>query len=994
MNAPGTRTENGTESRSEREALSVRGLKTLPGVPVRESDVDGDLLERMTDEAHGMRPDGPGVPEALSVQGVKIRRCVIIRESDVDRDLLEGLMDQTYRMCLHWPGVREALELGLTPYDDPDGVDGAVRIHAEGHRAVSFVRHGTLFVIWGGSAASENEAGENAFTSHLARMVLAFRPEDLFVSTFSRLTRSQNVQGRLRAALINAGTSIHCGSQVIDLATEYGRMMWDVLCLVYSMERDQIERRLVLGQVFAARRGAWLLSSAAVPPGYELEECDGRKHLRVTNDPEEIDRVRRMIAILASKGTARAKMDAIGALGVTRTRNVPGGTETYAANDASNPTNTIRTLNSYLDLYRRGETVFRRPVPRSFDRLEEVGGFPISRDDPDAQPMIRVPIPVGLPSGGWAPDAVFEAWEAEMGRASSSNSNPGGSGHSRVKPLSGTCLYVDAAREWKLMSDGHSCYVLRSRPVNPTRRHRGWDARKGESTVEAKFRAAELHRSIADAIREALRGGCEIQVTEAEVAVSDDGHAEVVFLDEGTKRAFLEDQIEKLLVQTEKYAELAATSESNLLAGEYHRQAEEVAKKIEGLHVRLSTASEGRPAPETMVVHGRTLFKALDTLSSIETTAPRKVAHAVRTVLNDLRWELHDEVARWTLDVHLPTTEGLAILRGVSGEIRRRSRARPYRADKIAKEVDRKLLDLVAEGAGATQVLAAIDRLGVQAGSMRLGLAMKAIDMPAATRRVVQTHPIPEVRQVLVRDHLGQQLPQSFSPGWVALVRQAFAAWEDIPVRPRWVTVAQPVVDHLGEHGGPLAPVDLARAIGMSRVDRLIARLGYRQVDGQLYRVDDSPRLVREQEGLLVGLTCSACSSARWEVVGLPEFYGLVCRSCHTSADGKRFPASYLAWKTTRPLGAAMRAAAVDPATKLKYMPTGVFTLRQWADAAGVAPGALQAFRDRLLADGRIKELEPDPGRSSPGMAPRRYRRTAQLQEGPPAADAEVHDAA
>lgn len=568
----------------------------------------------------------PHANESALVGNHDIERIMVIRESDDDLLLLEGLMDQTYRTFQDRPAVTEARTLGLTPYTDPDGVPG-VRVHkVPQHRAVSFTRAGTLFLIWGGSARKENAAGLNAFVEQLATYIDRFKPTELLVTTFSRLVRSQSHQGRLRGALVRAGTIVCAGSQRIEMHNNGGRLTWDVLSMVSSVERDDIERRLMLGGLFAARRGQCMLSESAVLHGYELvDDGAGNRVVSLTNDGEEIARVRRMITVLASKGTGREKTRRLQGLGLRRIRNALGGTEVLDVKDFSDSSSLITTLNGHGDIYRTGTYRYRRTISDEYGD-GDVAGYPIKHQDGGTK-YVEVEMPLGLPQQGWATEAIFDAWDAEVARLASKSSGP--LRGAMRKPLSGVCAFTEGDKEYALTSDGRHRYLLRQRSVDPERKAPGWDSSKRSSSIVARLHAQQLHTSIADAVRRALTEGSSFELMDAATAVDDEGHAHVVYIDEATRRACYLARQDRLRRDLERTAQLAVTTTNDLLQQHYAEQAETLAQQLSDTVKALEAKQVPRQIPNHFTVHGRTLLTALDNLANAEGSLDADVADAV-----------------------------------------------------------------------------------------------------------------------------------------------------------------------------------------------------------------------------------------------------------------------------------------------------------------------------------------------------------------------------
>lgn len=924
---------------------------------------------------HDNAPAG-GEDETFSIElpGTPVKRIFSIRESDDVRELLLGMMDQTYQMFRHCPGVAEAMQLGLVPYEQPEEVDGAVRIRSQGHRAVAFVRAGTLFIIWGGSAASEDERGNNAYTKYLTRMIKHYRPTEVYTATFSRLVRNIALQGELRSALVEARTVVQCGGQEIPMGSEQGRLIWDVETIVQSMERDQIERRMVLGQVFAARRGLW--GDRPAPFGYEVTETPEGLRLQLSSDPAVIDSARKMIQVLASRSTARAKLSALAQLGVTTHVNVHGGREARPIDQVAQPSSVLRTLHGYLEFYRHGRWTFRRAVPR-FDGIEEIAGVPVQFDE-EGIAFVEVHIDVETPDGGWADSNIFDLWAAECDRTHE-RSTGGGDHHARVKPLTGMGTWGDGDFEYRLLSDGRDAYVLRRRPHDPNRPRDGWDSHKAESEQVASFDSATLHQQLADNIEAALTDGHEIELRDAEIAVFDDGTAEILYVDEATRRAQLSDHLDTLRKRAERQAKLASGAGSDFLAETYHGQARQTATEVEAVTARLAQLDRNvqQAPPDTLVVHGRTVLDALHTLRQIETTTSREVAQAIRSVLSDLRWQLDGDAAHWSVNVNLATSQGLAILRGVSGELPRYCRIPRERALRHRDAAADLFVRSLAEGDWDHAIGTVDECVNVRVTQALLARGLDRAGMPYNVQRYATTHPVTDVTELLVGDALNQDVSSHHDPAWVELIRTAATRWGQRSVynsaRSAWAVRRETELTQLD----PVTPRRFEELTAPAR-NGLLRVLGVRPTRGNaLLPFDpraDSPQLAAvAPDGLLLP-TCP-CGSTDWLVIRLPEYSGLLCRSCW-HANGIRFPSTYDGWRHRSGLAGSLQKRQSRPAT-LQF-PAGEFTLKEWADTAGLYRRSVAWIRRRWIMDGLLEEAGLDPRHQGPGMRPMLYRLTAE----------------
>ncbi|MGM0819446.1 MAG: hypothetical protein ACQETV_08660 [Actinomycetota bacterium] len=906
-----------------------------------------------------------------------IAEAFFIRESDDDIHLLEGMLQQTLGRYRDRPGVAQALELGMAPYLQPDEIDGVMAMRGKGYRAVAYVRHGTLFVLWGGSAAKETSEGDNPFVSYAARLVEAFKIQQLYVSNFSRLVRSQRVQGRLRAALIDARTQVHCGGHVIEMASGHGQLMWDVLAMVYSLERDAIELRLVLGQVYAAVRGQW--PNTPPPHGYELVAADGGVKLAVSQDPEEITRTRRMIEALASAGTARQKLDRLGDLGVRMYTNVRGGPVDLPASEVGQPSTSLRTLNDRLEFYRDQRWVYRRVVPPSLG-LDEIAGRPVEVDA-NGQRFIEVNVPVDTPPDGWASKELFEAWDAERRRchATALGHSGGGRQRSQRKPLTGMCHYRRGDLEYRLTSDGKHAYTLRRRRYDPERTHQGWDGHKPNSELVLKIDAAQLHQRLAEGITAALTDGHSVELSDGVTTVDDHGYADVIFVDDATRRQQTRDRITELEARLNRLAELAADAGDTTLAAAYHQRAKDADAELVELRRRLDQPPSATEVPDTLVVHGRTILTALETLRGVETTTEPEIADAIGTVLADLEIEGDENAVTWRVDVRLPTNRGLAILRGVTGTITTPQRPTRYVHLQHRDDAAEALIESLAAGETTGAIQAAAAQHPVAFGAALLKRALDSIGIPDATRRILLAHPNPAFRQIIVTDALSRHLPDDYDPAYLAAVRHVAADPPPLSLPANRASAAsrQRLLDVL-DPDTPQSIRDLREAAGLARNQRIPARLGYsaaRRTDPTAYRPhQDNPQIASTHPHGFLARRCPRCQAATWRMVKLPELHGALCTHCLTH-DEVTYPASYLTWQQDRPLGVAATDHAAKQRARMERIPDGPHTLLDLRNACGAQPEGTNLLKD-ALANGYLEDLGTDPAHSGPGMPPRRYQLT------------------
>lgn len=947
---------------------------------------------------------GPLVVNAAS----PVQRMFAVRESDNDHELLAGMLDQTLRQYRDVPGVEEAIALGLDPYLHPDRYDDVVlHISTAQDRAVSFVRHGTLFLIWGGSAARTDDRGENPFVEHVARTVKLFGIDHLYVSNFSRLVRSQDVQPKLRRHLVEQGTRVYCGAHTLEMANDQGRLIWDVLAMVFSMERDAIEQRLMIGQIFAARQGLW--PSLPPPVGYEIVDDGNGARLRVSEDPEEQRRARQMIAVMASEGTARQKFTRLEAIGIKLYRNVDGGREPFAPSEAREPANALSAFHARLKLYRDGQWTYRRRLPRNTS-VDEVAGVPVQYDDTeDGRPFVEIPVPVGVPEEGWADDATFAAWEAERGRRSRDGGG-GGAEHPYVKPLSGLSHYRRDDFEYALGSDGRDAYVLRRRPFDPETYGRGWDAEKRASEQIFKVDSRRLHTSISDGIEGALTGGHDLTLLDAAVEATDDGYAEILFLDPATRRAERDRKTAELTVKRDRAMDLAVQTEQAAVRARYHEQAEELSRRITELEAEIIDPPAGPPsAPVTVIVYGRTILAALEQLRSSDMRVERRFAAALRTVVTDLTFEVADDTLHWSLDLRLPTSEGLAVLRGIRGSVDGFGRPPRYRYEKNREAASNAFLDALADGGGFSEAVTAAKQHHVAPSVSLIWTALNRHGIRSDDARgiLLSQHPSFDVARLLLCDALGRPQPSDLDPDWVAYlhtVADGEVASINLGAAKGWAQRRLAVLDSL-DPAAPRTIPEIADRVGVAR-GKIPRLLGYDNIgkgpgirELRPRNEPSSPVIATydpdEQPLRFTPRACAHCHAAELMPLFVPDIRGLLCRHCLRIAeqpDLPAMPASYRHWLEQVPISTHLRWYQCDPDVVNQAIPDGPFTARQWWERAGGRARRINDLIESYLADGLLEALDPDPDSVEVGMPPKRYQLTERGRATIPTADPESRE--
>lgn len=243
----------------------------------------------------------------------RVEHLVIARESDTqDLPMLEGMILQTLGKYPHLPGHAKLVELAAQPVSTPEVVDHVT--HEEGStRAIEFEVDGTVCLYSRGTAAGADSSGDNGFSKIVARLLARYRPENVYVATFSRLVRSHYFAHDVFKVLNDNHITLWDGvSDPIRCWQPAGRMRWQMLVMFVDMERESILLRTTLGKLARHRRGQWVQTYRSLPLGYMLEND------RLVPRPGIHDTVNKAIRAIGTPGTDMHEvMRALGDIGVS-----------------------------------------------------------------------------------------------------------------------------------------------------------------------------------------------------------------------------------------------------------------------------------------------------------------------------------------------------------------------------------------------------------------------------------------------------------------------------------------------------------------------------------------------------------------------------------------------------------------------------------------------------------------------------------------------------
>jgi len=405
----------------------------------------------------------------LSDDDQRLSHLVIMRESsESDHLLMDGMIQQTLAAVPHLPGAQELLLAGMSVFDAPENF-GAERRRLGKSNIVLISREDVLYLYSMGSASAKDANDANAFVSELSRIINTIRPRIVTTVSFTRLLRAAEHSGQLLTAMRAHVDVLRCETE-IHPATEAGIMMFQVFTMFASSERDAIVKRHTAGRVAQWRRGEWMVQ--AYPPGYRIVE----KKLALNDS--EIGKVQHMLRLLADHDRSPKQIaDELGAIGIT----TPKIQEQYGPDatvvDARNPSECIKTLLSWVDLYEHGK-------------------YEVDRDvDPEEFPhgVLRFPCEVPLPDEGWGSDETFRSIRSRLTR----KKEVGPQTHLHRPALIGIFEWSDGAHEYKVLARSKN-YELVRRPIK-ARKYSGWTADRSDHEQLATFNNA---RSLSECVVE------------------------------------------------------------------------------------------------------------------------------------------------------------------------------------------------------------------------------------------------------------------------------------------------------------------------------------------------------------------------------------------------------------------------------------------------------------------------------------------------------------
>ncbi|TIC86712.1 recombinase family protein [Nocardioides sp. GY 10113] len=394
-------------------------------------------------------------PNIAPDTATRARSLVVCRESNqYDCLLLEGLLEQTFAY-LDLASVPTARLYGILPLTDPGQLppDVPVITLVEGKTRASLMEiDGDYYLYSMASAAKFDERGNNEFTTLLCRVLERLRPLDMYAATHSRLVRGLTHGANLSSAVARHVDRVHAGTTTMDMRggdRSVGHLLWTMLSMIASSERDLIVQRTSAGKVNQYSRGEWIQGNNSVPLGYQLTG----KTLVV--DPEQTELLNLAWTLMADPNLSSTEIVMrLAARGVSTPRTRKDG-ETIA--ELVGHHSWIQTQLWWADLYMTGKYTMRFKNP--FPGAEHLAGCPVLYEIDESG--VRDEIGVLEFDYDFGRPNLDPALITAAVRARRTSRPTGGAAKSHVPALNGLRWIADGI-EYRLAGATRGMYALRA----------------------------------------------------------------------------------------------------------------------------------------------------------------------------------------------------------------------------------------------------------------------------------------------------------------------------------------------------------------------------------------------------------------------------------------------------------------------------------------------------------------------------------------------------
>lgn len=952
-------------------------MATKRGTRAKASRVLSDPLER----------------EALTIELMK--KMVVVRESDAsDFILFENMVHKTISLLTpEFPDLVELLNDPLGPIFEPEKY-GAVIEKRKGSKSVHFVFADILFVYHLGSAAMVNEDEDINFFTHVLLTALRNHSiQEIYAFAVNRLARDEENGADLAKAFHARDMKIYTSGQNFDFSQPYGMTLWNLAVSIAAQERNGIVERNRLGRIAVARRNQWPHGPKSIPLGYRL---NGKG---LVPDESECDRVVKILEMMGDPElSTRQFVERLGMMEVTR----PGVKERYGEHATvalvRHPKDLHQSFVNMLALYETG--VYEMPLPNPTKGAKVFGGLPVhgtDASDPKDYGFVVLRYNFGLPEGGWAPPAVFEAIRAKQ-QANRAFVN----GTRERRAFGGRPPYEVDGVVYQFETTGMDKYrVCRLEGTNLLESGASRPGERQERKITAKESLATidvngLHQSVVTTIIDTL----------ANVGASGELRVSTLRAQADPATA-LRLTIEFHRHRADRAREEALRTDDDATAAAFRREAEIEEQAIANL---LSTAPLTTIEPavdETVRVDIGHFVAMLAKVVKSDLKVPGAVATAVERLIPDLRFFPIGQKGwlGWTATVRLATEGGDAlVLEPITGRVECNV---VHRATKVDGTPDTQALALYAQGVTVEEIAERLD-IGRLSAWQQVRKVLAAQGIPDAALSRLGRAPVAQLRMLfglIALKKAGAQVAAVISdPVSLAALLEASglvpdgadSAWAagtlalyygELSVRGSWSAkdqIGQIAVDFVAEQGGSCSVEALLERIGPlgynvgTVLSQVLGR--YNKFQPAVLRTDNAlgegtgHRLKRDEMVHLV--ECPHCGDPMTEVVRVTEVpRHLLCEHCHRTPTATYvFPDGYFQTEVN-----AKSSAAIDTELRSERKPDAKSVPRELSDddvKAIIADYQNHAItiggKDGILARHAIKDWQMYEIIRTHGVAPRR----------------------
>lgn len=861
-----------------------------------------------------------------------VRRLYVIRESSAYAWLMfAAMMQQVLERHAALPNVALVLAHGVDLVrPGPEGERlrrqfevreiRAPRGAGKGPRrrvvAYLFIIDGDGFLLSQMSAARPELDGANAFGLLLAGLISELRPAELHTGPAGRFGRSTQVFSRVGDAVRLAGCRVFTDEapEGLDLTSSNDALRWDMYGLIAAAEVREILKRLTIGRLLDARAGRWPLGARQIVLGYEV---DGEGRPRISSDPAVRGWVRSLIDLAADERlTLEQITESLAAQGLVTHKLADYYPDAADAADelgglarAARPTEVVRRLLGHLETYLTGNYRFELTCPVM--GVSEWASVAVHREEGDQYGVFRVPVPVGLPDGGWAPEetirrAITLRCQAPRRRRT------GGAAHADVhKPLSGLALWVHENQEFTLSAKTGAYRVLAR---DAEHQGLGWHDGAGTGRQVATISPGALHRAIAERITATLADE-GVDATEVRLGPAPARQPQPRPEQEQHRVTKWTEELERLETMKEGLIAsiaLARGKDEGALVGTYEKTLKTTLDEISTLKAQLEAAtSPPVEVVEVTEVEVGSLPEVIKLLALGKSRYSPALADRVQQIFRDLRFEIGAHRIDWSMRLLLGTDQGVVSV-PVRGSVPNASRARgPLKATVKQQKLASLRRMWVTEGMSVPAIAA---RIGLTTDAVERRIRKELVQswgVSPSLRGAVVACPVPAVRQVLDRHAAGEAVEDR----WERLVVDTYAAathwkrgWNADALGDR-----QKVLDLLAGADDPQAGLPVAEVEQRCGVDRarIVTAMASEPTDrggrlraplyGRVLDKDHWTKATPEHERRVRIRTCPWCATRTVTAVCRAPEMGhspVLCTTCRRRPDdpnGVRFPVEYVA---------------------------------------------------------------------------------------------------